>query len=92
MPKDSKPKEPVPFVEVDHINGYLIPGPDIYVMKRNKSFFNLPEMRMGSSMVEDGNFNFTENSPRKPLALAMGMKRRVFFLQSLIQSAPKRGE
>ena len=59
MPKDSKPKEPIPFVEVDHINGYLIPGPDIYVMKRNKSFFNVPEIGIGNKPIDDGNYLFT---------------------------------
>ena len=59
MPKDSKSKEPVPFVEVEHINGYLIPGPDIYVRKRNKSFFNVPEMIYGSKPTDNRNLLLT---------------------------------
>ena len=47
------------FIEVEHINGYLLPAPDIYVEKRNKPFFNVPEMRKGSTPVDNGNFLLT---------------------------------
>ena len=44
------------FIEVDHINGYLISAPDIYVMKRATPFFNVPPMIHGNVPVDDGNF------------------------------------
>ena len=47
------------FVVVDHINAYLIPGPDIYVTPRATPFFRVPEMVKGSMPIDDGNFFLT---------------------------------
>ena len=44
--KDDKPKDD--FIIVPHINGYLIPGPDIYVEPRATPFFRVPYMIKGS--------------------------------------------
>ena len=49
------------FVVVDHINGYLIPGPDIFVKPRSKPFFRVPEIIMGSMMADGGNLKFTDD-------------------------------
>ena len=59
MPKLYDPKFPGGFIEVDHINGYLIPGPDIYVTPRATPFFRVPEMRKGSQPTDDGNLLLT---------------------------------
>jgi len=42
------------FVEVPHINGYLIPGPDIYVCSRSSSFFKVPDMSWGNKPTDGG--------------------------------------
>ena len=47
--------KPYRFVEVPHINGYLIPGPDIYVYPRSSSFFKVPEMSWGNKPTDGGN-------------------------------------
>ncbi|MBQ9496992.1 MAG: hypothetical protein IJR52_05375 [Selenomonadaceae bacterium] len=47
------------FIVVDHINPYLLPGPDIMVSPRSKPFFRVPEMRKGSQPTDDGNFLLT---------------------------------
>lgn len=43
------------FIVVDHINPYLLPGPDIMVSPRNKPFFRVPEMIYGSKPTDGGN-------------------------------------
>ena len=47
------------FIVVDHINPYLLPGPDIMVSPRSKPFFRVPEMVYGSKPTDGGNFLFT---------------------------------
>ncbi len=59
MPKLFDPKFPGGFIEVEHINAYLLPGPDIYVKPRAKPFFRVPEMRKGSQPTDDGNLLLT---------------------------------
>ena len=59
MPKLFDPKLPDGFVEVEHINGYLLAAPDIYVEPRATPFFRVPEMRKGSTPIDDGNFLLT---------------------------------
>lgn len=54
MPKIFDPKYPGGFIEVEHINGYLLPGPDIYVMPRKTPFFRVPEMIYGSKPTDGG--------------------------------------
>ena len=71
------------FVVVNHINGYLIPGPDIYVMKRATPYFNVPQIRMGSSMVDDGNFSFTGDEMNDFVACEPRAKK---FIRPLIGS------
>ncbi|MBR4642496.1 MAG: hypothetical protein IKO74_07195 [Selenomonadaceae bacterium] len=54
MPIDNdKTKEK--FIEVANINGYLIPGPNIYVRHRKFPFFDVPEMFKSSAPADDGN-------------------------------------
>lgn len=55
MPKLFSPKYPGGFIEVEHINAYLLPGPDIYVSPRATPFFRVPEMRKGSQPTDNGN-------------------------------------
>ena len=59
MPKLFDPKYPGGFIEVDHINAYLMPGPDIYVEPRSTPFFRVPPMIKGSQPTDDGNFLLT---------------------------------
>ena len=57
MPDNEKPADS--FIIVDHINPYLIPGPDIYVTPRATPFYRVPAMRLGSMPVDDGNLLLT---------------------------------
>ena len=47
------------FIEVPHINGYLLVAPDIYVEPRATPFFRVPEMRKGSQPTDNGNLLLT---------------------------------
>lgn len=59
MPKIFDPEFPSGFIEVDHINAYLLPGPDIYVSPRATPFFRVPPMLKGSMPIDNGNFLLT---------------------------------
>ncbi|MBR0061755.1 MAG: hypothetical protein IJP68_09795, partial [Selenomonadaceae bacterium] len=59
MPRIYDPKYPGGFIEVDHINPYLLPGPDIFVEPRETPFFRVPPMIKGSQPTDDGNFLLT---------------------------------
>lgn len=41
--------------EVDHINFYLLPGPDIFVKPRSESIYHAPKMTKGSQPTDGGN-------------------------------------
>ena len=47
--------------KVEIINQYLIPSAPIFVEKRQKNLFNLPEMTKGSQLIDNGNFVFTKD-------------------------------
>ena len=73
MPRIYDPKYPGGFIEVDHINPYLLPGPDILVEPRATPFFRVPSMIYGNKPTDDGNFLLTpeekdELIKRNPLA------------------------
>lgn len=55
MPRIYDDKYPNGFIEVDHINGYLLPAPDIYVSPRPTPFFRVPSMTNGSVPRDGGN-------------------------------------
>ena len=59
MPRIYDDKYPNGFIEVDHINAYLLPAPDIYVSPRSTPFFRVPSMIKGSQPTDDGNFLLT---------------------------------
>ncbi len=47
--------------QADHINGYLIDGPDVFLEGRGKpKFMNLPEMTKGSQPTDGGNLILSE--------------------------------
>ena len=46
--------------KVDHINGYLLDGDDIYIESRNNPICNIPTAAMGNQPIDDGNYLFTE--------------------------------
>ena len=57
MTDNEKPQDN--FIIVDHINAYLIPGPDIYVTPRATPFYRVPAMNIGSSPIDNGNLLLT---------------------------------
>ena len=59
MPRIYDDKYPGGFIEVDHINQYLMPSPDIFVEPRSTPFFRVPAMIYGSKPTDDGNFLLT---------------------------------
>ena len=59
MPRIYDDKYPNGFIEVEHINAYLLPAPDIYVSPRPTPFFRVPHMTKGSQPTDDGNFLLT---------------------------------
>ena len=46
--------------EVEHINAYLIPAPDIFVGSRNKPLCDIPGIGIGNKPIDGGNYLFTE--------------------------------
>ena len=46
--------------KVDHINGYLLDGDDIYIESRNNPICNIPTAAMGNQPIDDGIYLFTE--------------------------------
>ena len=64
-PKVVYPKD-APSVLCKKINGYLLDLDYFYVTKSQKPFTDIPEMRKGSSPVDDGNF-FLSPEERKDL-------------------------
>lgn len=46
--------------EVEHINAYLIPAPDIFVESRNKPLCDIPGIGIGNKPIDGGNYLFTE--------------------------------
>lgn len=59
MPRIYDDKFPGGFIEVDNINGYLLPGPNIFIYPRPTPFFRVPHMIKGSQPTDDGNFLLT---------------------------------
>ena len=47
-------------IEAEHINGYLMDGPDVWVESRTKPICDVPNVIKGSSPVDDGNFFLTK--------------------------------
>ena len=45
---------------VSHINGYLIDADDVFVESRNKPLCDVPEIKIGSQPIDDGNYLFTK--------------------------------
>ena len=54
MPRLYDDNYPGGFIEVDHINAYLLPGPDIYVTPRATPFYRVPPMIYGSKPTDGG--------------------------------------
>lgn len=46
--------------EVSNINGYLIDGPSIAIDSRSKAICDVPTISIGSQIIDDGNYLFTE--------------------------------
>ena len=49
------------FQDVEHINGYLLAGPDIYVESRTTPLCPVPKMCLGNMPRDDGNFFLNED-------------------------------
>jgi len=47
------------FIEVKHINAYLIEADDVFVESRTKPLCDVPEMGIGNKPIDDGNYLFT---------------------------------
>ena len=71
-------------IVAEHINGYLQNAPDIFIEKRkNPLDKSVPNIFMGSTMVDDSNFNFTLEELEIFLAKAPAAKK---FIRPLIGS------
>ncbi len=46
------------MVMVQHINAYLLDGPDVFVGSRNKPLCNVPEIGIGNKPIDGGNYLF----------------------------------
>jgi hypothetical protein len=51
-----------------HINGYLLPAPDVFVEKRPKPLCGVPEIFLGGQPIDDGNLTLTEEEKDALLA------------------------
>ncbi len=59
MPIIYDDKYPNGFIEVEHINPYLMNAPDIFVEPRPTPFFNVPRMIAGNRPTDNRNFLLT---------------------------------
>lgn len=46
---------------VDHINEYLLPGPWVFLRRRNRCLCDVPAMNYGSFALDDGHFTLSQN-------------------------------
>ena len=61
MPRIFDSKYPKGYIDVDHINGYLLPGPDIYVKPRSLPLSRaVPQMITGNRPADSGNLILSE--------------------------------
>lgn len=54
--------------QVPHINAYLVPAPDTFVLSRRKPLFPVPEMVFGNMANDDGNLILTAEERGRLLA------------------------
>ena len=47
------------FIEVKHINAYLMDADDVFVESRTKPLCGVPEIGIGNKPIDDGNYLFT---------------------------------
>nr|DAU15172.1 MAG TPA: type I restriction-modification system methyltransferase [Caudoviricetes sp.] len=47
------------YIEVKHINAYLIESDDVFVESRTKPLCGVPEIGIGNQPIDDGNYLFT---------------------------------
>lgn len=78
--------------KVNHINGYLADGADIYVENRATPLCNVPKMSIGNQPIDDGNYLFTKGE--KDNFLAKESQARKFFhkwygARELLNSNPR---
>jgi hypothetical protein len=67
------------LTEADNINGYLVPGPNIYIEKASKPLNGLPKMHFGNKPVDGGNLLLT---PEQLRALGLTDEQRVRFIRA----------
>ena len=48
------------FIEVKHINAYLMDAEDVFVESRSKPLCKVPEIGIGNKPIDDGNYLFEE--------------------------------
>ena len=48
-----------PPVQAAHINGYLLPMDDVFVVSRSRPLCNVPEIGMGNQPIDNGNYLFS---------------------------------
>ena len=48
------------FIEVKHINAYLMDADDVFVESRSKPLCKVPEIGIGNKPIDDGNYLFEE--------------------------------
>ena len=78
--------------EVNHINGYLTDGADIYVENRTAPLCDVPEMSIGNQPIDGGNYLFTREE--KDDFLAKEPQAKKFFhkwygARELLNSDPR---
>ena len=78
--------------EVNHINGYLTDGADIYVENRTTPLCDVPEMSIGNQPIDGGNYLFTREE--KDDFLAKEPQAKKFFhkwygARELLNSDPR---
>lgn len=60
---------------VPHINAYLVPAPDTFVLSRRKPLFPVPDMVFGNMANDDGNLILTAEERGRLLAETPGLHR-----------------
>ena len=81
---DYKTMEITGFQIVDNIGPYLKPGANEFVINREKPLCDVPEMKIGSQPIDNGNYVFKPDEMREFIQKEPGAKR---FMHEFLGSA-----
>ena len=80
------------FTKLNHMNGYLLDGPDVFIEKRSQSLCNVPAIGMGNQPIDDGNYLFSKEEMKNFLKKepeAVNYFRKWYGSKEFINRSPR---